>query len=191
MKNILLILCFFIITSLTACQKDMAREDIFPENGNTISVNYRQSSLYPDNLQQENTNEEFGYKRSQNNAVIGNNMSTDLFPSNERQQLANIISQNSAELQDVEDVSTLVTDEEVLVIYKTTAKDRNKTASQVKKIAMSIVPRWFHVYVSDNTSLRKELEFYSDQSVNSQDVQSNINKLVKQILNSPQGNSRE
>ena len=66
-----------------------------------------------------------------------------------REQVANIISQFSTDIPNVNDVATLVTDQEVLIAYKTDSKNRNLTADQVKKTAMSVVPRYYHVYVTD------------------------------------------
>ena len=59
---------------------------------------------------------------------------------------------------------------QVLIAYKTDTKDRNLTADQVKKTAMSIVPRYYHVYVSDNTGLRDLMESYSYLDSNSRNA---------------------
>lgn len=57
---------------------------------------------------------------------------------------------------------TLVTDEEVLVVYDTNAKDRTETADQVKRTAMSVVPRYYHVYVSDDyQTLAQDVENFA------------------------------
>ena len=89
--------------------------------------------------------------------------------------------------QNVDDVSTLVTDEEVLIVYETDSENRDQTADQVKRMAMSVVPRWFHVYVSDDTSLRKEVENFASLDTDSRDVDDLVDGVVKQMLKSPQG----
>ena len=75
----------------------------------------------------------------------------------DREQLAKVISNIIVQLPNINDASVLVTDEEVLVVYDTDSKNREKTADQVKRSALSAVPRYYHVYVSDNTALAQNI----------------------------------
>lgn len=88
----------------------------------------------------------FGYTRM--NSGTGENADRAEAPTIDREQLADIISRLSNQIPDVNDVSTLVTDEEVLIVYDSDTNNRNATADQVKRTALSIVPRYFHVYGS-------------------------------------------
>jgi hypothetical protein len=88
----------------------------------------------------------------------------------------------------VEDAATLVTDEEVLVIYDADTDNRNLTADQVNKTAMAFVPRWYRIYVSDNTNLRGTMESYSYLDSNSRNAETGIDKLIQDMKKSPQGN---
>jgi methyl coenzyme M reductase subunit D len=121
------------------------------------------------------------------NPTMGTNSSNDHYAAIDREQLANIISQYSTDVPHVDDVSTLVTDEEVLIVYKTDSKNRSETADQVKRMAMSVVPRFYHVYVSDNTRLRKNIENFATLDSDSKKVDPMINGLIKQMKQSPQG----
>jgi ribosomal protein S17E len=105
----------------------------------------------------------------------------------DREQVANIISQLSTDIPNVNDVATLVTDQEVLVSYSTNSKDRNHTADQVKRTAMSVVPRYYHVYVSDNANLMRDVENLANLDSTSKNARNLVNGLVKQMKKSPQG----
>ncbi|CAH0344664.1 YhcN/YlaJ family sporulation lipoprotein [Bacillus sp. CECT 9360] len=133
-----------------------------------------------------NDSENFGFTRVNNGT--GENENVTEAPTIDREQLADIISRLSNQIPNVNDVSTLVTDEEVLVVYDSDTNNRNATADQVKRTALSIVPRYFHVYVSDNESLRQNIENFATQDTDSRGIEDSIDSTIKQMLKSPQGN---
>ena len=190
-KNLLIIIPIAIFT-LIGCSNHLTNDgkhELYKKSGNTINVNDQRAELYneghPKEFQQKS--EDFGYVRHMRNPVMGSNSSKDHYAAIDREQVAHIISQYSTDVPHVDDVSTLVTDEEVLIVYKTDSKDRTKTADQVKRMAMSVVPRFYHVYVSDNTKLRREIENYATLDSDSKNVNSLIDGLIKQMRKSPQG----
>ena len=186
LKKFILLAGICSLCTLSACQNDTARDDIYEESGNTINVNNNRAELYqPENS--ENGNEGYGYVRYQKSPVTGDNISNSQDAAIDREKLADTISKFCADLPNIQDVSTLVTDKQVLIIYDSNTTNRELTADQVKKTAMSIVPRWYHVYVSDNTQLRKTLESYSYLGSNSRNAHTGINKMIKEMLKSPQG----
>ncbi|MGJ7920117.1 YhcN/YlaJ family sporulation lipoprotein [Neobacillus sp. LXY-4] len=194
-KNLFFV-CFTGLIMLTGCANNAvdragdAPRDPYQESGNTINVNNQRAELYNEGNHDKNLrdkSEDFGYVRHQRNPVMGTNSSGDHYAAIDREQLANIISQLSTDVPNVDDVSTLVTDEEVLVVYKTDSKNRNETADQVKKTAISVVPRWYHVYVSDNTKLRKNVENFATLDSDSRNVDRNLDRIITQMLSSPQG----
>ncbi|WP_338030744.1 YhcN/YlaJ family sporulation lipoprotein [Cytobacillus citreus] len=188
-KQSLIIIGLCGLTALTACQnKEMAGDGIYDSSGNTINVNNQRSELYNRDNGQTNKSADFGYVRHQRSNVMGENVSNNKYASMDREQLADIISQNCTDIPNVDDVSTLVTDEEVLIIYDTDSQNRNETADQVKKMAMSFVPRFYHVYVSDNTALRKNVENFATLASNNPNANNGIDKVIKEMLKSPQGN---
>lgn len=173
-------------------------DGIYERSGNTLNVNTQRPELYnrdTDNNNgnfmnnrntDNNTKNNFGYVRHQRSPIMGENVNNSYGTIN-REQLADMISAYCADIKNVDDISTLVTDEEVLIIYATDSKDRNLTADQVKKTAMSVVPRWYHVYVSDNTTLRRYVENFATNSPNTKNVNNGLNKVIKEMLKSPQG----
>jgi hypothetical protein len=171
--------------ALTGCgANDTAQNDIYEESGNTINVNNERAEIY--NVNNKNKASDFGYVRHQKNPIAGNRNS-DHYAAVDREKLADNISKMSSDLPNVNDVATLVTDEEVLIAYNTDSNDRNETADQVKRTALSFVPRYYHVYVSDDENLIKNVESYATLSSNSRNVDSLVNQLIRKMLKSPQG----
>ena len=69
---------------------------------------------------------------------------------------------------------------------------RIQTAEQVRKTVMSIVPQSYDVYLTDDPSLRKNIENISAMNVNDDNVEGAIRDTVKQMLaKSPQGKKSE
>jgi hypothetical protein len=190
LKKSIIILGLSTMAALSGCSgaNEASDRDIYEESGNTINVNDSRSELYNENNgKNRNKSEDFGYVRHQK-APMGENMSNDHYSAVDREQLANIISKLSTDLPNVNDVATLVTDEEVLIAYDTDTKDRNLTADQVKKTALSVVPRYFHVYVTDNKNLIKNVESYANLDSDTPNIDSMVDKLIAKMKDSPQGN---
>ncbi|WP_108670657.1 YhcN/YlaJ family sporulation lipoprotein [Peribacillus acanthi] len=173
------------IVALTACSNKMAEED-FRNSVSPAKVS-SPSQIYDEDYRGVNKEQEdFGFIRLQKTAV-DNKMTNTMTPGLDREQLADVITRLSLQLPNIDDVSTLVTDEEVLVVYDTHSKDRIESADQVKKTAISVVPRYYHVYVSDNTNLSQYIENYSTLETDSPNVQSMIDKTIQEMKKSPQG----
>jgi hypothetical protein len=168
-----------------ADQGQNGREEagIYNESGRQLHVNNHEPDFYNADMEGKDTG--FGYVRYKRAGVMG----ADEQPKYEidREQLANMISKFGAQVPNVDDVSTLVTDEEVLMVYASDSDNPDETAEQVKKMAMSVVPGWFHIYVSDDTGLRQNVENFATLNTNSRDVDVLIDKLIKQMEKSPQG----
>jgi hypothetical protein len=170
--------------ALTGCgANDTAHDDIYDESGHTINVNDERADIY--NVNNKNKSSDFGYVRHQKNPT--GNSSAEHYAPVDREKLADNISKMSTDLPNVHDVATLVTDEEVLIAYATDSDDRNETADQVKRTALSFVPRYYHVYVSDDVKLIKNVESYATLSSNSRNVDSLVDQLIRKMLKSPQG----
>jgi len=139
-----------------------------------------------DNQNLNNDQDDFGYTRVNNTTVNGKNPNNQV-ASIDREQLAKVISGLIVQLPTINDVSVLVTDEEVLVVYDTDSDNREETADQVKRTTMSAVPRYYHIYVSDNTALAQNIENYAPLESDSEGIHYSIDKTIKQMLKSPQG----
>jgi hypothetical protein len=177
------------LSLLTACQYGAEEDTSFlHESGNTLNVQDRTDLYNEEGLTIGNNNKSanFGYVRHQKSG-IPNDVTLTRTLGLDREQAANTISSLIVQLPNVNDVATLVTDEEVLVAYKTDSNNRFETADQVKKTALSAVPRYYHVYVSDNPSMIQQIEAYSPLDSTSRDIDEILNKTIKEMLESPQG----
>ncbi|WP_421381141.1 YhcN/YlaJ family sporulation lipoprotein [Bacillus salacetis] len=175
------------------CADDLASDgdEIFHDNGNTINVN-EEEDIYQEVENTEHARgEQFGYVRHQKSPIAGRTISTDDMYTIDREKVADSISRMSVTLPRVQDASTLVTDEEVLIAYKTDAKDKDlrfEVADQVKKSALSVVPRWYHVYVTDDPNLMQNVENLAAMDSDMANVNTAIDDTINLMLqDSPQG----
>ena len=189
MRKLILIAGLCAITALAGCSKDSANQDIYEESGNTINVNNKRHELYNEGASRgiRNVSNNYGFVRHQKSPVMNDNMANNHYAALDREQVANIISKYSTSIPNVNDVATLVTDQEVLIAYATDSKDRNLTADQVKKTAMSVVPRYYHVYVTDNKVLMRDVENLANTDSNSKNARNLVTGLITQMKKSPQG----
>lgn len=190
MKKLILMISFLTLTAgaVSGCSKGMTNRDVYEESGNTINVNNKRAELYNEGGSRSirNVSNNYGFVRHQKSPLMNTGNNTH-YAALDREQLANIISRYSTGLPNVNDVATLVTDQEVLVAYRTDAKDRNLAADQVKRTAMSVVPRYYHVYVTDNTNLIKDVQNLASLDSTSRNARGQVNYLIKQMKKSPQG----
>jgi hypothetical protein len=189
LKKLILIVGLSAITALTGCSKDMRNNDVYEESGNTINYNNKRSDLYDEGAgraaRDKSTN--YGFVRHQKSPILNDNATNNHYTALDREQLANIISKASTNNPNVHDAATLVTDQEVLIVYKTDTKNRNLTADQVKRTAFSVVPGWYHVYVSDNSLLMRDITALAKFDSTHRNARGSVNQLIKQMSKSPQG----
>ena len=176
------------LSLLTACQYGAEEDSSFMhESGNTINVSDR-TDLYNEegspNANDKGAN--FGFVRHQKSGIPQDIAYTPT-PGMDREAVANSISSLSVQLPNVNDVATLVTDEEVLVAYETDSDNRFETADQVKKTALSVIPRYYHVYVSDNPNMIQQIQAYSPLDSTSRDIDEILTDTINKMLESPQG----
>nr|WP_286170849.1 YhcN/YlaJ family sporulation lipoprotein [Bacillus sp. NTK071] len=140
------------------------------------------------NSQERTKKGNFGYVRESRNT---NNMNSQKKPRDvvylDRERLADMITSMAIVLPYVNDVATLVTDEEVLIGYNSTTKDRDATADQVKKTALSVIPRYYHVYVSDEQGMIAEVERYENGTTASGELDKSIEQTIAKMKKAPQG----
>jgi ribosomal protein S17E len=189
LKKWSIIIGFCLLLSAAGCSKDMANRDVYEESGDTINVNNKREELYNEGGSQgvRNVSDDFGFVRHQKSPINGDRGGTEHYSAIDREQVANIISQLSTDIPNVNDVATLVTDQEVLIAYSSDTKDRNFTADQVKRTAMSVVPRYYHVYVSDDNNLMRDVENLANLDSTSKNARNSVNHIIKMMKKSPQG----
>ncbi|AXI31827.1 YhcN/YlaJ family sporulation lipoprotein [Priestia megaterium] len=180
------ILGIALITSMLTigCQnKNTAEnENLSPNNPDAINVNEPNHYYNPNN----NSGTNYGYVRYTKNTNEQNSNMNQVGTFN-REEAADNISKLSTAIPNIKQAATLVTDKDVLVAYKTDAKNRNNAADQVKRTAMSVVPRYYHVYVSDNPKHMDQIENISEMNTQTNDARKRIDAVIQQMLKSPQG----
>ncbi|MBM7661432.1 hypothetical protein JOC85_002235 [Bacillus mesophilus] len=191
-KRLLLATGFVSLSLLTACQYEAFSDDqeFYKESGNAVHMTDRNETYNTNNLtgmDKDDVGTNYGYVRHQKSPIPGDNGELNEIAAIDREQIADTISKMAVMLPNVNDVATLVTDEEVLIAYKTDTENRFETADQVKKTAMSVVPRFYHVYVSDQPNMIDEIQRYGNLDSNSRDIDRIMDVTIKEMLNAPQG----
>ncbi|MED3825449.1 YhcN/YlaJ family sporulation lipoprotein [Priestia flexa] len=187
MKKYLIYCGMLTMVALSGCQAggETDNEALSPNNPNAINVaDHDHNDLY--NKEKDNDTD-YGYVRYQKSPVANDTEKAQNIATLDREEAADSISKLSSTIPNVNDVATLVTDEDVLIAYKTDTKDRNATADQVKRTAMSIMPRYYHVYVSDNPQHIQDIERFSEANTKDESVEESIHLTIKEMLKSPQG----
>lgn len=191
MRKALLAVALSTAATLAGCAQTAQdnNTDVYRRSGNTINVTDR-NDLYNENgvpNGDDTRMNNFGYVRHQKSPVSGDANLYNNMPTFNRERAADLISKLCTQLPNVNDVATLVTDEEVLVVYDTDAKNRHQTADQVKKTALSVVPRYYHVYVADDPRLMKDIERFGRLDSNSRNIDQIIDTTIQRMLKYPQG----
>ncbi len=108
-----------------------------------------------------------------------------------RQRLSDGVTRLTLSNDDVEEAATLVTDEHVLVAYTTKSANRDYVADKVKRSAISVVPRFYDVYISDDHRMFQAIErFQGLQSTNGA-IENTMEQTIERFKHSPQGEYNE
>lgn len=177
------------IALLSGCAELNESTSLYEKSGTTINVRSR-NDLYNEHGVRNGADSRltnFGYVRHQKSPIPGDTTQYATIPVLNRENVANLISKLCTQLPNVYDVGTLVTDDTVFVVYKTDSTNRFETADQVKKTAISVVPRYYHVYVSDNPRMFQDIERFGRLDANSRNVDQILQQTIKDMLKSPQG----
>src|SRR5699024_6344233 len=108
----------------------------------------------------------------------------------DRHALADMVTRVLLKNDSFQEVATLVTGNEVLIAYEKDEDNENsdeETAEFARKTAMSLLPRYFDIYVSDNHNLIDDLHSLHNQTTDTNDYQNTIDSIIKEMEKSPQG----
>lgn len=155
-----ILLAGLLAVPLAGCQTALndTEHNIYDEDGNTVHVADK-NPQYHEKFRNDNRKGRFGYARHQATPVA--NKEEMQAPQIDREEMAHIISSLTVQLPNIQDASALVTDEEALVVYKTDSGQREQTADQVKKTAASVIPRYYHIYISDDPDMMQSVANFS------------------------------
>ncbi|KKB44420.1 YhcN/YlaJ family sporulation lipoprotein [Bacillus thermotolerans] len=192
---------FLLLAACNATDTDNAAEDaLYDDEANTINISDRYDTNNEDQqtardgrvINNNDTDENnFGYVRHQKSPTQGETVSYRDIYTMDRERTADAIARLIVGLPTVNDSSVVVTDEEVLVAYtkeENANADGEGIADQVKRTALSVVPRWYHVYLTDDPNLRREVENIAQLNGDAGAAEDTIDRTVKLMKErSPQG----
>ncbi|SDK07579.1 YhcN/YlaJ family sporulation lipoprotein [Sediminibacillus albus] len=107
-----------------------------------------------------------------------------------RNKMADTITRMILRYDGFEEAATLVTDDEVLIAYQRPGDmDREKAASIAKKTAMSVMPRYFNIIVSDQPTAFSEIQSLQNSSTRDQEYNGTLRSIIANMKGAPQGDN--
>lgn len=107
----------------------------------------------------------------------------------DREETADLITRIILRNDGFEEVATLVTDKEALIVYeKNEELTDEEAASIVNKSAMSILPSFFDVYVSHNEQLIPDIHSLHNSTTTNENYDNTLERIIKEMKKDPQGN---
>jgi hypothetical protein len=101
----------------------------------------------------------------------------------DRQVLADSLSQIVVGLQNVDHAAVIITDDECIIGYQGAQNNQN-LQEQVEKAGLSITPRWFKVYATDNIQLVQSIRDISSQQGNQHredQLEQHVQSIIQQL----------
>lgn len=106
----------------------------------------------------------------------------------DRNKMADMITRLIIRTDNFEEVATLVTDEEVLIAYeKPENMDREEAATVAKKTALSTLPRFYHVYVSDQPTTFRDIQSLQNSNTANNNYENTLQSIIDDMKETPQG----
>ncbi len=167
-----------------ALQQEEGGRVLLSNKRNTNSM-YRQSSDTSD-MRYATTN--MGYSRRQKNDSADRDLNQVAYI--DRESLANIITDLEIKMPDVTDAATMVTDDEVFVVYRANTTNPKLTQDQVRRTALSVVPRYYHVYTSTEQKLMTQMEGLKSGRMNNTEFAQTIDMLKREMSTQPHLNNQ-
>ncbi|WP_339228652.1 YhcN/YlaJ family sporulation lipoprotein [Oceanobacillus sp. FSL K6-2867] len=104
----------------------------------------------------------------------------------DRNEMADMITKIILRNDGFEEVATLVTDKEVLIAYQRNEDLSAEEAANVsKKTAVSIMPGYFNIHVSDNETLMQDIQSLHRSTSENRNYDNTINAIIKEMEKTP------
>jgi hypothetical protein len=188
MKNVLLAMAIYLLLAATGCQTLMQNDSPIARDSYEILNSKNRSDFNVINPDKDYHGiQQFGFVRHQRATALPRGGTNPQIAVYDPELLADAISKLAVLIPNVHDVATLVTDRHVLIAYETTSENRFETADQVKRTALSCVPRFFHVYVSDKPEMIHSIERFGSLSSRAKNIDEVLEETIEEMLQSPQG----
>ncbi|TCP19134.1 sporulation lipoprotein YhcN/YlaJ [Scopulibacillus darangshiensis] len=179
-----------IALSITGCKAPFSDEPTREKSQDPIEdITYSGPPHTTQKLSKDNLDiGSFGYVHYKRKQGAGNAVQQHDIPKIDNRELADIISRLELSLPNIYEVGTLVTDQYVLIGYQSDLKDKKQAASQVKMTALSVVPNYYKVYISDAFDAIERISRYKDLTVQTPRVHKSLQHMINEMKKSPQGN---
>ncbi|QKY69810.1 YhcN/YlaJ family sporulation lipoprotein [Lentibacillus sp. CBA3610] len=106
----------------------------------------------------------------------------------DRTSLANMITRIILRNDGFAEAATLVADDKTLIAYdKEDELDSDQAADIANKTAVSILPGYFDVYVSDDETLIQDIQSLHNSNIQDNEYDNTIDQIIDRMQQSPQG----
>ncbi|MDM5157092.1 YhcN/YlaJ family sporulation lipoprotein [Bacillus sp. DX1.1] len=178
-----LVLSLLTLTLFAACQT-ANKAEMQREEGSRVLVSNK-GDMY--HTEQTNTRlTRVGYSHKQKNEVSNRQVGTI-----NREKVAEMITDMTVKLPDVTNAATLVTDDEVFVVYRAKTTDPALVTDQVYKTALSIVPRYYKAYVSTDQKLISQIQGLQSGTLNDKEYTQSLDMLKREMSKNPHLNNSQ
>ncbi|TRM13049.1 hypothetical protein FH966_15770 [Lentibacillus cibarius] len=132
-------------------------------------------------------NDKLGYVRYSKEQVDNDNEKSHIV-NIDRTKMANMIARIILRNDGFDEVATLVTDKEALIAYaKEDELETENAADIAKKTAVSILPEYFDVYVSDNEMIMHDIQSLHNSSTKNDNYDNTLDQIIDRMKQSLQG----
>ncbi|WEG13773.1 YhcN/YlaJ family sporulation lipoprotein [Pullulanibacillus sp. KACC 23026] len=184
MRQVAVILGLILTVTLSGCGLSTHNNHLAVDSGRmqdpTTDVTYSGPSPVIQTHEAEDLEKgAFGYIHYSRKPGSENALSSKHIPKTDYQALADIVTRLTLTLPTIYDVGTLVTDQYILIGYKTDNPNREEAAGQVRATARAAVPTYYKIYISDAHNAAADIARYKDYTASS----SNSHRLLAAINN--------
>jgi len=154
------------------------------EKGSRVLVSNKNDMYHTENTNTKLTR--VGYSSKQKHEVSNKQVGAI-----NREKVAEMITSMTVNLPDVTNAATLVTDDEVFVVYKAKTNDPALVTDQVYKTALSIVPRYYKAYVSTDQKLITQIQGLQSGTLNNKEYEQSLDMLKREMGKNPHLNNTQ
>ncbi|SDM14043.1 YhcN/YlaJ family sporulation lipoprotein [Sediminibacillus halophilus] len=158
-----------------------------PEVDRSLGGTETNSDQGAGNVDKNDVTSKLGYVRYKKDELNNDEESRQMV-SIDRNKMADTITRMILRYDGFEEAATLVTDDEVLIAYhRPENMEREKAASIAKKTAMSLMPRYYDIVVSDKDVSFQEIQSLKNSSTLDDDYENTLRSIMESMKEAPQG----
>lgn len=172
-----LVLFLFTLSLFAGCQ-GTNKAEMQQEEGSRVLVSNKKDMYHTEQANPGLT--KVGYSAKQKNEVSNQQVGTI-----NREKVAEMITDMTVKLPDVTNAATLVTDDEVFVVYRANTTNPALVNDQVYKTALSVVPRYYKAYVSTDQKLISQIQGLQSGTLNDKEYAQSLDMLKREMSKNP------